>query len=308
MKTHGIGFALGCMAVALLAAAAVQAQVVATPGAVTFHHAEDSKTIQLTHDGQPVPASAIRGVQFLVGQSDYSRQISVERRDGAVVVVPDKTEVGWYQLVVNTDFGAAVVTVYAPLAHGAETLEDRARAMGISAAELRERMGTRPLREEIDLVLPPVAYVGQTLIVDAPPAAEGVHVWRIDGRVVQEGREAERFTYTPMEPGEFVLSYARQVGGEIVVSDTASTRVVDQPPVHQAIRPNTRLRLRSPEGYAAHSWTLDGDPVGSEAVLEHVFAKPGTYTVVNEAREPLSETVAPFRRITYRVAVEAPGP
>jgi hypothetical protein len=307
MKTIGGNFLMVEAVVALvLVQSAAYAQVIADPDSVTFTTQQDSKTITLTSYGEPVPASAIGQVQFLVGDHTYEHMIKVEKRDGAIVVTPDTMESGWYTLVIHTDMGQATVAAYAPLAHIAETLEERATALGITVDELKERLGLtqQSKREIIDIELPPVYYEGQSIIVTAPDTPDAVHIWAINGKVVYEGPGANRLIYVLTEPGDLILTYVKKINDVIVASDTAATRVIAQPGVQSAVTVNRKVVLSAPMGYGAYLWTLDGEQVGTGRLLEHTFTEPGIYTVVCEARGGASGIPDTYRRVTYRITVE----
>lgn len=295
--------------VAALAVSPAFGQVTADPESVTFRNQEDSQTIRLSHDGRPVPASAIGKVEFLVDTHTYEHMIRVERQDGAVVVTPTVMESGWYTLVIHTDMGTASVVAYAPLAHIAESLAERAAALGIPVAQLEERLGLaqRSRIETIDIELPPVYYEGQSIIVNAPESPEAVHIWTINDEEVARGMGTNRLVYTPKQTGDLILTYVKEVGGAIVASDTAATRVIPLPSVPATATVNRAITFHGPSGYGTYTWTLDGQAVGSDSQLQHTFATPGTHVLVCEARGGADDMAEAYRRVTYKVTVEPPS-
>lgn len=221
----GLVFALGFNA-------AAGAAVTAEPAAVTFNAADQSATVQLRNEGQPVAASAIQGYDLLVGDHTYEYMISLEKQDGSVVLKPTKMmEVGSYQLVIRTAHGPVNVTVYSPLAEISSVLDKQAQSLGIPVAELKARLGlAAPMRggEKITFTLAPVYFVGDKLKITTPCPGDRTYEWLINGKVVATGTgaAATALEHTFTEAGIHVVEYNEKMDDRVLATGRESTQVV----------------------------------------------------------------------------------
>ncbi|MEX2015280.1 MAG: hypothetical protein WD873_01495, partial [Candidatus Hydrogenedentales bacterium] len=177
------------LAFALTLSIAAHAAVTAMPAEVTFQSPEESKTIALTSNGQPVSAGAIGSVKLMVGKHDYDEMIRVEKSNGAITLHPtDYMEIGSYDLIIRTSHGNAVVKVYTPLEEIPSIVDLRMQETGASRAEANQQLGlTSPAgRERVAWDVPKQRPTGDTLALAANAAAGRTYVWQVNGTTVQE--------------------------------------------------------------------------------------------------------------------------
>lgn len=208
------------------------AQVVADPAVVTFTAPEQRVTIRLTHDGAPLAAGAIQGHGLMVENSNYGHMVTVEKREGAVVVGPSAhAEVGSYDLVIRTAHGPATVKVFMPLSELEGIVEEQAKALGITATEVMERLGIakRYGQETVTFPSPMVVYVGEPMIIETPCPPGRAYEWRVDGELVHSGGDVAPLRHTFAAPGLHAVSYRELVDGRPVASGAAAVTVVPRP-------------------------------------------------------------------------------
>lgn len=300
------------LVVLCLGAAASHGAVTADPAKVTFTSPGQSFTIKLANDGAPIPATDIRGWQFLASGHDYKHMVDVEKMNGAIKLSPSNTvELGSYDLNIDTAQGSVVVRVLTPLSDVPDVVERMAALTGQSEQKIAEKLGLTSAtgRSEIQIDLPPVYYEGQTLEMTMPSKPVDGHtcVWFINGDAVAEGPDQNAFTYTFLEPGDYVLTYietANENGKPVVAARAKSyTRVVPLPVVMSEVAVNTTVTYVPPTGYQNHAWSLDGKLVSEEAELEQKFLAPGTHIIECLASAPNTGPAKGFLRIRYKTTV-----
>jgi hypothetical protein len=295
------------LVLALLAMARAYAEVAASPATVTFDAYDQSASVALTSNGQPVPASDIEGWKVLASGHDYAFMLDVKKADGTLAVRPSKLlEVGSYDLVVNTKDGPVTITVYAPLRSLPDALAKRAEALGVSTEELKTQLGltTTLPHPETEFMLPPVYYEGQTLTMTMPSGAQHDCVWTVNGAVVKEGAGADTIEYTFPRPGVYVVTYAEKDNGNVVFSAKADTSAVPLPALPCEIKAGTELTLNGPEGYRTYQWKLDGAEVDSTAKYTHKYTLPGHYVAECLATGPLTGPMDGFLHYRFDVTVK----
>lgn len=259
----------------------------ADPPSVVFETLDETAAVTVMDGGTPVPITSVKGHELYVAEHTYGYMINVAAADGKLKITPAVLEAGSYLLVVNTNAGEVRVNVYAPLSALPNTYEQQAAMLGISVEELKTQLGlTGTLSQErINIELPPVYYVGQSLKVSLEPS-QNTMTWGINGKVVLEGPNAHDFTYTFKEPGDYLLTYVESRDGAVVASDTAATRVLPMPAVVTEVARNTEVRLSGPSGYSTYTWTHNGSPIGQSQALSYRVAGPGEHVIVCKAEGP----------------------
>jgi hypothetical protein len=290
---------------------AAQAAVQTNPSEVTFQRQDESRLLELEANGEPVPAGAVNGFDFLVGEHTYEHMMSMEPRDGAVVLRPtDMLEVGSYLMVIKTDYGNARVQVYAPLSELPNTLEKQADALGISVQELKERAGlvTELPVKMVDVQLPAIYYVGQVVRLEMPKREGHTYQWTVNGEIVASGPDANALHYTVREAGPLIVQFSERSGEKMLIaSAAASAMAAKQPPVEVAVDEGQPLMLQAPQGFNSHQWRHGDATLGRDAVLKHVFEEPGEYKIELRASDSVGRDDLEFVDQTYHVTVTADG-
>ena len=298
-----VAAALTMMTLAPMPAFAV---VYAQPDSVTFTSHGQRVAIKVLNDGVPVPASRISSVRLLVEPHDYDHMVKVTTGDGVVnLEAAEALEVGSYTLAITTADGQAKVSVYAPLSELPNTLENRARLLGISDDEMRQRLGltSETGREAITIQLPPVYYVGQTLTLPMDTRPDRHCTWMINNKVVLEGLGKSTLVHTFTETRDCVLTYIERQGNAIVASATAYTKVVDLPAMRIEAARGEMIALNGPAGFSRYSWTVEDSVQGKERAFTHSFKDSGVYKVVVSAEGPLPGWPEGWQRFTYVIHV-----
>lgn len=282
-------------AVVLLAAHAGYAELKAEPASVTFTSKEQSATIALSKDGVPLPAKDIQGWELLASDHDYQFMLSYEKLEGALKITPnDRTEVGSFDLKINTTAGPVTVQVFTPLSeHSPDTLP---------------ALNPPVLAERITLEIAPTYYEGQTLRLNLPAAPERISSWTVNGKTVKEGPGETALAFTFKEPGGYEIRYAetQQKDGKTVIVAQAQARTVVSalPEVPWEVPVNVEVRLPGPEGYKAYLWRVDKQQASTEPVLVHTFKETGSHSVECVASTPTGGLTENFQRVRYAVTVK----
>lgn len=293
---------------AVLAAGVLPAAALdVTPKAIYFDTLDTVAHIDVKHNGQPVEAAGISSVKLYVDAHDYDHMIETSTADGQVTVRPsDMLEIGSYKLVIDTRHGQATVNVSAPLDRLYDSLASRAERLGLTEEELKARLGGARQaigREYVDLGLPKVYYVGQTLSVPIERKSGRTYTWSVNGEMIEVGAGEAQMRYTFKEPGVYDFTYVEKEGERVVATGFGATSAVPEPPVRLAFEAGSRAQLAGPAGYTRYTWEVDGNPVEAKDTLVHTFEQPGAYEITVRAHEPRSETVAEFRVVTFIVNV-----
>ena len=296
----------------LLLAGTSHGALTAAPDRVTFLSPDQSFTIALANDGVPLPAADIKSWQFLAGGHDYKHMINIEKKEGAIELSSSNTvELGSYDLTIDTTRGSVVVRVLTPFTEVPDIVEKMTALTGKSEQKIQEKLGLTSSsgRSDVQIDLPPVYYEGQTLklTMSATPGDGHACMWFINGDAVAEGPDQYAFTYTFLEPGDYVLTYIETATDNatkaVVAHAKAYTRVVPVPPVPTQTTVNTNVAFSAPSGYAMHAWSIDGQPASEEAEFTHKFLAPGTHLIECLASAPDQGPAKGFSHIRYKVTV-----
>ena len=299
---------LGAAAALVFGVTAGAMALTATPGQIVFNSLDETKTVNLTQNGQPIAKGDINGWTLEVSSHDYDYMLDVEKKDGALSITPtDMLEIGKYSLVVNTDYGKANIVVQSPLSDLPDSLENRAADMGITAEELQHRLGESQLLykdAETRVVSPGVTYVGQAYPM---PPAEDPGVQRryyIDGQIIEFPSEANTYDYWFEEPGLYDVGYQDLKENKVITAEHGLVTVTEQPPLRYLGSAGSRVDLAGPEGYKDYTWHIDGKTVEAGEHLVHVFSEPGTYDVRVDATGPYDAAHGPTHTMHYVVHVK----
>lgn len=294
-----------CFLLAALLLALPARSLETSPQSIEFKTVKDSAVIKLTEGGQAVPASAIQSVKLYVGAHDYDHMISVGKADGAITVRPtEMLELGTYDLTIVTAHGTAKVNVLALLTIVDDSFEARAERQGVTVDAVKAQLGISQSlgRERIDLNLPPLYYVGQTLELNIPLAPGRTAFWSVNGAPKRVEQGPIRYLFE--QPGIYDVGYLEKQGDATIAVGLGTTTVAPEPPIPVKVAPGVQLTLRAPEGYAAFSWSADGEAAGSDAAWTRTFTEPGDHRISVRASAPKPDTKQAFRILTYSVRVE----
>lgn len=195
---------------AVFVASTAWAAVTADPAQVTITSPTQKVSIKLSSDGKPIAATAIKGYTFNVEARTYEYMIALTKLDGGVVISPTKeAQVGTYELTINTSSGAASVKVLMPLNDAPDSLENQAKALGITVDELLERNNvSKPYgREKVTFGVPANYVAGDTFKLDTPCPADRDYEWLVNGKSVKTGHGPEPFAFTFPSAGTYVIEY-----------------------------------------------------------------------------------------------------
>lgn len=305
-RQSGMGRVICLAAAAALLIPGAFADVTAKPQVIKVTSMADTFEIGLSGDSGPVPAGDIRGLKVMVDSHDYDHMFTYKARNGQIVIAPtDQLEIGTYDLVIDTAQGQTVVHAEAPLSDLEGTIEYEARELGVTPAQYREMMKivNEPGTAFVDLHLPSVYYLGQTLEVEMNVAdASRTYTWYVNGKAVESGQGPHTLAYTFQDIDSYFITYREFEGDEVIVEDSSVSRVVPEPSVLYQIGAKQETTFSAPPGYARYNWSVNGKPMHNGREFETSFAEPGEYTVTCDAHSQEGSS-GEFRRITYRVTV-----
>lgn len=291
---------------ALLALAPTARALETSPAEIEFKNVTEGATLTLTHEGTPVPAGAIQAVKLLVGAHDYDHMIRVEKADGHITVHPtEQLQLGAYDLAIATTHGAIKVPVRALLGIVDASLEARAARRGVSVEAVKAQLGIsqKLRRERIELKLPALYYLGQSLEISMPIPEGRKAMWWVNGEEIAP-KDDGSFRYVFELAGVYDFGYVEKLDGAVVAIGLGTVQVVPEPPIAVSTAVGAALTLRAPEGYSRYEWMCDKAEAGSDAASTVTFDTPGTHVVTTRASEPQPGTAQAFRVITYTVTVE----
>ena len=295
----------GAALLALLMGSQGTTALEADPARIEFKTHADSVAIALSHDGKPVPSSAVQSVKLYVGAHDYDHMIQVEKTDGRITVRPTPMlELGTYDLAIATTHGEVRAGVLALLTIVDESLEARAARQGVTVEVIKAQLGiSQPLgKDRVELNLAELYYAGQALEVTLPVPAGRSAQWSVNGDVI--AAEGDTLRYVFEHPGVYDFGYVEKVDGNTVAFAVDSVQVVPEPKVPVAVAAGTALTLRAPDGYKRFTWTQDGEKAGTEASWPVTFEAAGEHEITVRASEPAPGTTQAFRVVTYAVTVK----
>lgn len=302
------GAVLGLLCVPLFH---VAAEIIADPEVIVFHTTTQSETVRLRLGDQALPGTALTGWRLLVDERNYSHMLRVTPQPDGVRIMPsDTVEIGSYLLALETSHGTARVQVFTPLSEQESIIESLARRMGVGRDDVRKQMGIsrRFAREQLTLSLEPVHYWGQRIVIEMPASeTEGRRTrWKANGDVILEGTDQRRLEYVLAETGPLLLAYEEWENNTQVAGASALTEVVKHPALRHEVRRNAEASFRASEGFARHTWRLDGQPAGHDAVWVHRFQTPGEYVVAVLSEDPVAPGPYAMREDIYHVVVTDP--
>lgn len=299
----------GCVAIAgMLVTAALGAPAAAVeiaPSVVVLTSRAQSELLTVTDRGEPVPASSIGAVQFLVGDHAYNHMINVERTDGGIILRPtEELEIGTYTLQVAVGGTRVAAEVRATLVNEPDSIESRAAQEGLTPEQYRRQLGLyRTGRQAVEIVLPEWYYVGRQVRFEMPAFEQATYEWRVNGEIVESGSGPHVFSFTFRRPGEYRFEYVERLPNGETVHSTAVTHARDPEPATVHVDEGGAVHLQGPRGFANYTWLVDGVAVSEAADLTHTFERPGDYQVECIASGGSSPESTAFQKVIYRVIV-----
>jgi hypothetical protein len=243
-------------------------------------------------------------VKLYVEKHDYDHMITVEKADGAITIRPTEAlELGHYDLAINTAQGEVRIPVTALQGIADEGLEARAKRQGVTVDEIRAQLGISQSlgQERIELNLPNVYYVGQSLKMDMTPGAGRTGTWAVNGEPVTAGGAS--LVYPFEQAGVYDIAYVEKEGDRTVGVALDTVNVVAEPAIPVSVNTGVKQTLIGPEGYGKYTWKLDDVESGSGATWAGTFERPGTYRVTVRAEKPVADAPQSIRELTYVITV-----
>jgi hypothetical protein len=299
-----VGMPKRWLAVLAVAMAPVTMAVETLPNSIEIKTADQSVTIGVTHNGTPVSAANIRSVKLYVDKHDYDHMITVEKADGAITIRPTEAlELGHYDLAINTAQGDVRIPVTALQGIADEGLEARAKRQGVTVDEIRAQLGISQSlgQERIELNLPSVYYVGQSLKIDMTPGAGRTGTWAVNGEPV--GSSGASLVYTFEAAGIYDFAYVEKEDGRTVGVALDTVNVVAEPAIPVSVNAGVKQSLVGPDGYGKYTWKLDDIESGTGPTWVGAFEGPGTHRVTVRAEMPLADSSQSIRELTYLITV-----
>ncbi|MDZ4861112.1 MAG: hypothetical protein SGI88_19240 [Candidatus Hydrogenedentes bacterium] len=290
-----------------------QNAVTAEPDHLRFATMNDSATIQVLSGGKPLPSKAIKEVRAVIGNNTYTHQFVITKSDkgDATITVkpnPEEAQSGTFTLVISTKQGDALVAVDMPLDQMPDTLENRAKAEGVTVEEMKAKLGLSKegQRESVTVRLPQWQYEGSTFALRVPTPPGRAFTWKINGTVVDQGLDKNALSYVLGFPGDHRIDMEARQGDAIVAQWSGLLRVIPYPDMKWQVRAREPFVLRAPRGYTIHTWKLDGRDAGKDEEFTHTFKEPGEHTIECIAREPMFGKPGEFRRLLWKTLVNPP--
>lgn len=278
--------------------------VEAVPNTIEIKTADQLVTIGVTHNGTPVAAASISSVKLYVDNHDYDHMITVEKADGAITIRPTEAlELGHYDLAINTAQGEVRVPVTALQGIADEGLEARAKRQGVTVDEIRAQLGISQSvgQERIELNLPQVYYVGQTLKMDMNVGAGRTGAWMVNGEAF--GTSGGSLNYPFEQAGVYDFAYIEKEGDRTVGVAMDTVNVVAEPAIPVSVNTGVKQTLNGPAGYGKYTWKLDDVEVGTGPAWVGTFESAGTRRVTVRAEAPLADSAQSIRELTYVITV-----
>ena len=291
--------------------AGAQSAVTAEPDQVHFSKYEDSAVIHIMKGTEPVRSKAIKSVRAMIGTSDYSHQfvITKSKSGPATITLSPKegaAQAGTFALVISTADGDALVAIDMPLDKIPGTLEDRAKKEGVTVDELKAKMGLSQegKRETIAVLLPQWQYVGSTFSLRMPPTPGREYTWKIDGKVVEQGKDLNVLKYVLDKAGNRYVEMEVRDGDTVVAQWSGVLPVMDYPDMRWQVRKGQPFELRGAKGYKSHEWKIDGHGAGKGDALKHKFKDAGEHVIECTSRDPVIGEPGEYRSQTWQTSVK----
>ena len=287
-----------------------QPAVIAEPDEARFHSMDDTVSIRLYAQGKPLPSNALKGVRAVIGNNTYTHQFEITSSDSgdAVVTVkpnPEEAQVGTFMLIISTKQGDAVVGVDMPLDEMPDTLENRAKAEGITVDELKAKLGLshEAKRETITVRLPQWQYEGSTFALRVPTTAGRTFTWKVNGTVVDQGLDKNSLSYVLGFPGDHHIEMEARDKEVIVAQWSGILRVIPYPDMKWQVQARKPFELRGPRGYTVYAWKVDGHGAGNDEIFKHTFKDAGEHAIECVASDPIIGKPGEFRRFVWKTQV-----
>lgn len=278
-----------------------------SPNPIVFQSLNQTVVVNLTRNGQPLPAEDMGAYKLMINEHDYDYMVDVKRTDGAIAVTPtDQLETGKYTLFLETPEHRVEIPMQAPLETIPNALEKIAARTGKTVEEVKLELGffTTADRHNVRFDLPESQYAGNQLSVPMVAPPDHTYTWYVNGVEAASGSGPHTFTHTFMDEGSYVVRYTESKNNEIVVDETDLVQVVSEPAVDHQVAVNSEIQLESPDGFDQYAWTVDGQFISTEPDITVEFDETGRHTV-----QVLAMTLDEngqndrFRKITYNIDV-----
>lgn len=293
------------------AVAANGASVQCEPEIVSFSGLDEVATIGLYEDGSPLPSSALNGARAMIDDNNYSYQFIIERSESGPAQLtirpnPALVQIGTFTLRISTDKGPAVAQIKTPLDELPGTLENRAKALGISEQQLKAEMNLLQSveRERVGVTLPAAYPEGHLFELPLGEDPSRNYVWYVNGEVVSSGKGQGTLQHVFTMVGPNIIQFEERNDDGLVSAWRGTLQVNPTPTIPWKVPADTEFTLEGPPGFNDYTWLADGKLAGTGRVLRHTFDFVGDHTIECLAREPENGDAAEYRRMTWEVIAE----
>lgn len=283
--------------------------VAVAPERLVFDNAGDSKTLNITVDGESVNAGAFEKMQILSDDGfEYKNIFRIEEADGGLRIAPTQSAYnGAYFLVLTRGDETTRVPLLVSIPP-AETVADGEPAQAESPQSESEQAAAQadPYQNAtvIDLPIPEVMYQGETLELPMTTDTEREWAWVVNGDVVQNGFGNHTFQFQFQTPGTYALSYVEQEDDAVISYGTRNVLVLGEAPRAITVAPGQALTLTGPEGFAEYEWTVNGIVQSQQIGLQWTFTQPGLHEIRMTARTLRPDQRDLYEQRTYQVSVQ----
>lgn len=294
----------------LLAGAVVvnAATVQCEPEIVSFAGLDDVAVIGLYVDGSPLPSSALNGARAMIDDNNYSYQFIMERSESGPAQLtirpnPAQVQVGTFTLRIATDEGPAVAQIKTPLDQLPGTIENRAKALGISEQQLKQEMNLLQSveRERVGVTLPSAYQEGHLFTLPLGEDPSHNYIWTVNGEVVSAGKGQGTLKHVFSIDGPNVIQFEERNDDGLVSAWRGTLQVNPTPAVPWEVPADREFTLEGPPGFNDYTWLADGRLAGTGEVLRHTFDLEGDHTIECIAKDPEDGDKAEYRRMTWEV-------
>ncbi len=263
------------------------------PTRIEFPVQSGSEDFFVFDGAQIVPATELKSVQ-IAGSANVQQMFEISRGDGGyngitITTVPGKLQAGTYAVEVVTARGKAKLTIEATFGP-------------------KQKVNVGPLRESFSIALPAKYPLGSYLDLNTDGASTTYFTWKVDGKIVLEGRGKSRLRYVLAKPGPISVSAEERINDNSVASWSGTTQVVPEQTYTHAMKKGQEFQLDTAflglTGFAEHVWFLNGKKIGPGTNFKMKFPQAGTYRVTCIATKPTDKySKIGMREVTYKINV-----
>lgn len=233
IKVTSRGFAMASLLVIglfALPASITFGELICEPSSITFSDLNQEHYVKILSSGKSISGRCVKGWSFLADGHTYNHMIKLTPTDEGIKVRPVQLEVGTYDLVLHTTAGKATLLVNAPLDKLPDSIESKAEKEGVDVVAMQRKLGlcTTTKRVNISIEISPRYYVGQSLCLKLDGNPEHDYVWKVNDKVIKEGKGQMQCSYTFEKEGNYKIEVIEKLGAVVLGQAVANTKVVAQ--------------------------------------------------------------------------------